>query len=55
MRFYMIDRLLILIFFCIFIFLPLVKNFEIKPNPLNKYDFLLEDKEIYAIKKKENE
>ena len=28
----MIDRLLILIFFCIFIFLPLVKNFEIKPN-----------------------
>ena len=30
-------------------------NFEIKPNPLNKYDFLLEDKEIYAIKKKENE
>ena len=28
----MIDRLLILIFFCIFIFLPLVNNFEIKPN-----------------------
>ena len=32
----MIDRLLILIFFCIFIFLPLVKNFEIKPNYTKK-------------------
>ena len=30
-------------------------DFEVKPNALNTYDYFLENKKIYAIKKKENE
>ena len=35
----MIDRVLILIFFCIFLFLPLIRNFDSQPVSTKKTTF----------------